>query len=71
MLVLTRRKNESIVITINGEIAVVRVLEVSRDRVRLGITAPRTVAVHRDEILRRLAWEAEHNPPAVELAQQP
>ncbi|MCU1380732.1 MAG: Carbon storage regulator [Acidimicrobiales bacterium] len=47
MLVLTRRPNQSIVIS--GGI-VVTVLEVRGDQVRLGIKAPREVDVHRDEV---------------------
>lgn len=48
MLVLTRRKNQSIVI---GEDIVVTVLEVKGDQIRLGITAPRDVQVYRSELL--------------------
>ena len=48
MLVLTRRKNQSIVI---GEDIVVTVLEVKGDQIRLGITAPREVQVYREELL--------------------
>jgi carbon storage regulator len=48
MLVLTRRKNQSIVI--GGDI-VVTVLEVKGDQIRLGITAPRNVQVYREELL--------------------
>ena len=48
MLVLTRRKNQSIVI--GGDI-VVTVLEVKGDQIRLGITAPRDVQVFREELL--------------------
>jgi carbon storage regulator len=47
VLVLTRRPNQSIVIS--GGI-VVTVLEVRGDQVRLGIKAPREVDVHRDEV---------------------
>ena len=47
MLVLSRKKNESIVI---GENIVVMVIEVQGDRVRLGIDAPKEVSVHRREI---------------------
>jgi len=47
MLVLTRRINESIVI--NDDVSVL-VVEVRGDRVRLGIEAPKDVAVHRKEI---------------------
>ena len=48
MLVLTRRKNQSIVI---GDEIVVTVLEVKGDQIRLGITAPREVQVYREELL--------------------
>ncbi len=51
MLVLSRSKNESIIIDLgNGEIAEVEIVDVRGDKVRLGITAPRSVAVHRREI---------------------
>ena len=47
MLVLSRKKNESIVI--NDEI-IITVVEVRGDKVRLGIQAPRDVPVHRSEV---------------------
>jgi carbon storage regulator len=47
VLVLTRRPNQSIMI--GGDI-VITVLEVRGDQIRLGIKAPRDVAVHRDEV---------------------
>ncbi len=47
MLVLTRKKDESVII---GDNVAVTILEVRGDRVRLGIKAPREVAVHRDEV---------------------
>ena len=47
MLVLTRRANQSIMI---GHEIVVTVLEVRGDQVRLGIKAPRSIDVHREEI---------------------
>lgn len=51
MLVLSRRAGESIVI---GEGVTVTVLEVRGDVVRVGIDAPRSVAVHRAELLAEL-----------------
>ena len=51
MLVLTRRANQSIMI---GSDVVVTVLEVRGDQVRIGIDAPRSVAVHREEVFREL-----------------
>jgi len=58
MLVLTRKKNEQIVITLGTQMVIVRVLEVCRDRVRLGIIAPKAVTIHREEVARRLAQAA-------------
>lgn len=51
MLVLTRRANQSIMI---GHEIVVTVLEVRGDQVRLGINAPRSVDVHREEVFAAL-----------------
>ena len=56
MLVLSRKKNESIVI--NNDITVT-VVEISGDKVRLGIVAPKEVPVHRQEV-----FEAIHGKPA-------
>jgi carbon storage regulator len=47
VLVVTRKRNEAIII---GDGIEVRVLRHGRDGVRLGITAPAHVAVHRQEI---------------------
>lgn len=53
MLVLSRRTDESLVLTLNGapgEQIVVTVLGVEGDRVKLGIQAPRAVTVLRQEL---------------------
>jgi len=70
MLVLSRKKNESIVIDDRIRITVV---EVRGDKVRLGIEAPREVPVHRSEVLaairseeRRAASEEESKPSPTE-----
>lgn len=47
MLVLTRRKDQRIVI---GDDVVITVLDIRGDTVRIGIDAPRTVQVHREEV---------------------
>ena len=47
MLVLTRKKNEAIVI--NDSITIV-VVDIQGDRVRIGVQAPREVSVHRKEV---------------------
>lgn len=51
MLVLTRRSGESVMV---GDDVVVTVLDVRSDMVRLGIQAPRSVPVHREEVYREL-----------------
>ncbi len=48
MLVLSRKRNESVVI--NDQI-IVTVIEVRGDKVRLGIQAPRDVPIHRSEVM--------------------
>jgi len=56
MLVLSRKKNESIVI--NNDITIT-IVEIRGDKVRLGIVAPKDVPVHRQEV-----WEAIHGQAA-------
>ena len=54
MLVLSRKKNESIVI---DERIVITVVEIRGDKVRLGIEAPREVPVHRSEVYAAIQME--------------
>jgi len=54
MLVLSRKKNESIVIDEN---IVVTIVEIRGDKVRLGIEAPRDIPVHRREVLDAILQE--------------
>ena len=54
MLVFTRRRNEAIIVADGIEI---RVLRVSKDAVRLGVTAPADVPVHRQEIYDQIREE--------------
>ena len=54
MLALTRKKNESIIISDNIEVIV---LSVQGDQVKLGISAPRTISVHRKEIYEQIQQE--------------
>jgi carbon storage regulator len=56
MLVLTRRVGERLII--GGEVTIT-VLGLVRDRARVGINAPRNVAVHREEIYERIKREKE------------
>lgn len=62
MLVLSRKKNESIVI---DDQIVITVVEIRGDKVRLGIQAPRDVPVHRSEIYTAIqqSQQVENSPP--------
>ena len=55
MLVLSRKKNESIVI--NNDITIV-VVEIRGDKVRLGVEAPKEVPVHRREVYEAIQNQA-------------
>jgi carbon storage regulator len=54
MLILTRRVSESLKI---GENVTVTVLGIKGNQVRVGIAAPKSVAVHREEIFERIKLE--------------
>ncbi len=51
MLILTRRVGESLMI---GDDVTITVLGVKGNQVRVGVNAPKDVAVHREEILNRI-----------------
>lgn len=56
MLILTRRISESIIV---GDDVKITVLGVKGNQVRLGVDAPKTVSVHREEIYERIKHEKE------------
>ncbi len=59
MLILTRRVGETLMI---GDSINVTVLGVKGNQIRLGITAPRDVTVHREEVFQRSHGDAEGQP---------
>lgn len=60
MLVLSRKKNESIII---HDDIVITIIEIRGDKVRLGIDAPKDVSVHRREIYEAIQRAQESPPP--------
>jgi carbon storage regulator len=58
MLILTRRLNETLMI---GNEITVTVLGVKGNQVRLGVKAPKSVAVHREEVFDRIHTEQQDN----------
>lgn len=54
MLILTRRVGETLVI---GDDVTITVLEVKGSQVRIGINAPKSVSVHREEIYKQIQAE--------------
>jgi len=56
MLVLSRKKNESIVI---DDRIVITVVDIRGDKVRLGIEAPKDVSIHRSEVYEAIKAQLE------------
>jgi carbon storage regulator len=67
MLVLSRKVGESIVV---GENVLVTVVAFARNKVRIGITAPRDVGVHREEVWLKIKGE-EAEAPAIDGGGEP
>lgn len=60
MLILTRRTGESVNI---GDDVQFTILSIKGNQVRIGIDAPKEIAVHREEIYRRINQSTEVKPP--------
>lgn len=60
MLILTRRVGETVMI---GEEVSITILGVKGNQVRVGINAPKNVAVHREEIFERIKSEGSSDSP--------
>ncbi|WP_027204522.1 carbon storage regulator CsrA [Butyrivibrio fibrisolvens] len=63
MLALSRKKNEAIIINNNIEVTI---LDVRGDQVKLGITAPKDIPIHRKEVYIQIQNE---NKEAIDVAQ--
>lgn len=61
MLVLSRQRDESIII---GDDIVITVVDIRGDKVRLGIDAPTVISVHRQEVYEAIQREARSRQPA-------
>ena len=61
MLILTRRVGETLMI---GDDVTVTVLGVKGNQVRVGVSAPKEVSVHREEIYERIKQEQKDKQPS-------
>ncbi len=64
MLVLSRHKDESIMI---GDDVVITIIDIRGDKVRIGIEAPQAIPVHRQEVYEAIEREKQKKrPPEVQ-----
>ena len=62
MLILTRRQRESLKI---GDDVTITIIAVNHNQVRVGIDAPKNIAVHREEIYERIRAERSAEIPGI------
>lgn len=61
MLMLSRRRNESVRITLGDQSCIVTIGEIRGDKVRLAFTADKSVEIHREEVIHAIATERAPN----------
>ena len=66
MLILTRRVGETVMI---GDEVAVTVLRVKGNQVRLGVNAPKSISVQREEIFQRIKRESAQGAQPVEVVE--
>lgn len=57
MLVLSRKRDESIIIEVDGRLITVLVSSIAGDKVRIGIGADKDIAIHREEVYHAIQRE--------------
>ena len=60
MLILTRRVGETLMV---GDDITVTILEAKGNQIRIGVNAPKDIAVHREEIYQRIQQDQEKDLP--------
>lgn len=68
MLVLSRKEGERVVI---GDNITIMVLEIRGDRIKLGVSCPPEIPVHREEVQRRLLASPPTKPKRAALNESP
>lgn len=61
MLVLSRHRDEDIIIPIGSDLIFIRVVDIRGDKVRLGIEAPEHIPVHRREVYDAIQRQVQAN----------
>jgi len=65
MLVLSRQKEQSIMIGDGDDLIEITIVDIRGDKVRLGINAPKTIPVHRKEVYEAIQKEKEEEMDAM------
>jgi carbon storage regulator len=63
MLVLSRKKSEAVIIGDGEDRITIMVVEIKGDKVRLGVNAPQTLPVHREEVYDAIKRQGESLAP--------